>query len=177
MKRCPTSVRVSGWGLAWCLVAWSSVRAEEPRELAGQTSKAPAEQAAAAAGQDKQPEEAWSSLVNDAELSTRWTATNFGGEGEVQLKDGLMTLGFGSPLTGVTYKKQDFPQENYEMRWEARRTSGQDFFAGVTFPIGEQYCSFIAGGWGGSLTGISSIDGYDASENDTVFACGSMSNA
>ncbi|MFN9917249.1 MAG: DUF1080 domain-containing protein, partial [Pirellulaceae bacterium] len=117
---------------------------------------------------DKKLEVAWSSLVNDAELSTRWTATNFGGEGEVQLKDGLMTLGFGSPLTGVTYKKQDFPKENYEMRWEARRTSGQDFFAGVTFPIGEQYCSFIAGGWGGSLTGISSIDGYDASENDTT---------
>jgi hypothetical protein len=151
------------------MVAWPSARSEEPRGGAGQPSKAPAAgTASAVAGQDKKLEVAWSSLVNDAELSTRWTATNFGGEGEVQLKDGLMTLGFGSPLTGVTYKKQDFPTENYEMRWEARRTSGQDFFAGVTFPIGEQYCSFIAGGWGGSLTGISSIDGYDASENDTT---------
>ena len=107
----------------------------------------------------------WKPLLKDSDLSG-WTITNFGGEGDVELKGGELTLGFGDPLTGVTYEGKDFPQDNYEMRWEAKRVQGQDFFAGVTFPIGEEFCSFIAGGWGGSLIGISNIDGYDASEND-----------
>ena len=31
----------------------------------------------------------------------------------------------------------------------------------------ESFCTLINGGWGGSLTGLSSVDGYDASENQT----------
>ncbi len=113
--------------------------------------------------------ESWTPLIKGNELSG-WTKTNFGGEGEVGLKDGVLTLGFGDPLTGVTYAGKDFPKNDYEMRWEAKRVDGQDFFAGVTFPIGDEFCSFIAGGWGGGLTGISSIDGNDASENETTGA-------
>jgi hypothetical protein len=109
----------------------------------------------------------WTPLLSGTDLST-WELTNFGGEGDVELKDGVLTLGFGDPLTGVNTKRQDFPTDSYEMRWEAMRTQGQDFFACVTFPIGDEFCSFIAGGWGGSLTGISSIDGSDASENETT---------
>jgi hypothetical protein len=37
----------------------------------------------------------------------------------------------------------------------------------VTFPVEEAYCSLILGGWGGTMVGLSSVDGMDASENET----------
>jgi hypothetical protein len=48
------------------------------------------------------------------------------------------------------------------------RVSGSDFFCGLTVPVNDSHCTLIVGGWGGGLTGISSLDGYDASENDTT---------
>jgi hypothetical protein len=56
---------------------------------------------------------------------------------------------------------------DYEIGVEARRLAGNDFFCGLTFPVGQAYCSFIVGGWGGAVTGLSSLDGEDASENET----------
>jgi hypothetical protein len=34
--------------------------------------------------------------------------------------------------------------------------------------VKESHCSLIVGGWGGGLVGLSSIDDYDASENETT---------
>ena len=56
---------------------------------------------------------------------------------------------------------------NYEIHIVARRTMGSDFFCGLTFPYLDSHATLILGGWGGALIGISSIDGYDASENET----------
>ena len=47
------------------------------------------------------------------------------------------------------------------------RVEGRDFFAGVTFPVADSFCSLILGGWGGMVVGLSSINGMDASENET----------
>jgi hypothetical protein len=47
------------------------------------------------------------------------------------------------------------------------RVDGHDFFAGITFPVGDSFCSWIVGGWGGTVVGLSSLDDMDASENDT----------
>jgi len=33
--------------------------------------------------------------------------------------------------------------------------------------VHDSYCTFINGGWGGSVVGLSSLDSMDASENDT----------
>src|SRR6185437_10256499 len=38
----------------------------------------------------------------------------------------------------------------------------------LTFPVGNTNASLILGGWGGGTVGISSIDGEDASENETA---------
>ena len=51
---------------------------------------------------------------------------------------------------------------------EGKRVDGRDFFATTTFPVGDAYCSLVVGGWGGMVTGISSINGADASENETT---------
>ena len=96
-----------------------------------------------------------------------WKPSHFGGDGTIQMKDNVLSLGFGDPLTGVRWEG-DFPKQNYEISLEARRTGGFDFFCGLTLPIGEQRFSLILGGWGGSLVGLSSIDGDDASNNETM---------
>jgi hypothetical protein len=57
---------------------------------------------------------------------------------------------------------------NYEISLEAMRVDGGDFFCGLTFPVDKSPCSFIVGGWGGGVVGLSCIDGYDASENATT---------
>jgi hypothetical protein len=50
---------------------------------------------------------------------------------------------------------------------DARRIEGNDFFCGLTFPVGKDPCTLIVGGWGGTTVGLSSIDGLDASHNNT----------
>lgn len=109
--------------------------------------------------------EAWQSLF-DGKTLEGWTATNFGGEGKVEIDAGRIVLGFGSDLTGITWKGA-VPQIDYEVKLEARREDGSDFFCGLTFPVNDSFCSLILGGWGGTVVGLSSIDGLDASENET----------
>ena len=57
---------------------------------------------------------------------------------------------------------------NYEIELEAKRVAGHDFFCGLTFPVGDSSCSLVAGGWGGLVVGLSTLDYYDASENETT---------
>lgn len=105
----------------------------------------------------------------DGKTLTGWKATKFGGEGEVYAKDGLLHLEFGAPMTGVTYAgKAKLPTTNYEIRLEAQRVDGSDFFCGLTVPYKTSHFSYIVGGWGGGVVGISSIDGMDAAENETT---------
>ena len=106
----------------------------------------------------------WKPLFDGKSLAG-WKATEFTRHGTVKVEDGAIVLGSGY-LTGVTWTK-DFPKSNYEVRLEAKRIGGSDFFAGITFPVKNSHCSLIVGGWGGQVIGLSNIDGYDASENET----------
>ena len=110
--------------------------------------------------------EAWQSLFDGATLG-RWEQTSFGGEGPVRVRDGAIVLEFGDPLTGITWTG-DLPRTNYEIALEAARLAGSDFFCGLTFPVGPGACSLIVGGWGGTTVGLSTIDGMDASQNETT---------
>jgi hypothetical protein len=108
--------------------------------------------------------EDWTPLFDGAGLKG-WRETPFTGRGPVAVMDGAIILGKGR-LTGVTWTGE-FPKSGYEIRFEAARLEGNDFFAGITFPVNDSYCSWINGGWGGAVVGLSSLDGDDASENDT----------
>jgi hypothetical protein len=110
--------------------------------------------------------EGWQALFNGENLEG-WRETQFAGHGEVQCRPGLILLKMGDPFTGVNYTNQ-FPTMNYEVALDAARVMGSDFFCGLTVPVGDSFCSLIVGGWGGSLVGISSLDGMDASENQTT---------
>lgn len=138
--------------------------AAKPAEKPGnQPGEKPAEKPAGKAAE--QAAAAWRPLV--IAPNSKWVACRFGGDGTVEIKDGLISLGFGDPLTGVRWEGE-FPRQDYEISLEARRTGGFDFFCGLTLPSDDQRFSLILGGWGGSLIGISSIDGMDASENETT---------
>jgi hypothetical protein len=96
-----------------------------------------------------------------------WRETAFAGHGEVHYQSGVAVLSMGSPFTGINWTNE-FPKVNYEVALDAMRVMGSDFFCGLTVPVGTNFCSLIVGGWGGSLVGISSLDGMDASENETT---------
>ncbi|HYE31148.1 MAG TPA: DUF1080 domain-containing protein [Methylomirabilota bacterium] len=105
--------------------------------------------------------------IFDGQSLASWKVTDFAGGGEVAVKDGSISMQPGTALTGVTYTN-NFPKVNYEIVVEARKVQGQDFFAAITFPVKDSHATFVQGGWGGSLVGLSSIDGADASENETT---------
>jgi hypothetical protein len=128
-----------------------------------------------AIAEDKKPEkdpplvkdkEGWVSLF-DGKTLAGWKKTNFGGEGDVEVKDGAIVMGVGSDMTGI-HTDRALPKINYEVELEAQRVDGSDFFCGLTFPVKKDPCSLIVGGWGGGVCGLSSIDDMDASENDTT---------
>jgi hypothetical protein len=118
----------------------------------------------AAAQSPKEP--AWQPLFDGKSLSN-WQPTKFVGEGAVKVEDGQIVMESGRDLTGITWAGEKPPTTNYEIALQAMRIQGSDFFAGITFPVGDSFCSLILGGWGGSVVGLSSINGMDASENDT----------
>ncbi len=111
---------------------------------------------------------AWTPIF-DGRTMEGWKFPNFSGQGEVLVKEGRMILGQGNDITGVNYAKET-PRMNYEISLEAMRVVGSDFFCGLTFPYGAESCTFILGGWGGGIVGLSSINGDDASENETMQA-------
>jgi hypothetical protein len=107
-----------------------------------------------------------SSYIFDGKTLTGWEITNFGPQGPVYISDDQVVLGMGDGCTGVTWTKE-FPTVDYEVTLEAKRVDGNDFFCGMTFPAGKDPCTLIVGGWGGTVVGLSSINGMDASENET----------
>jgi Domain of Unknown Function (DUF1080) len=109
-------------------------------------------------------------ILFDGKSLDDWQKVDVGGSGEIDLRDGQMIIGTGESLTGAIYKKAAaLPVTNYELTLEAMRVDGDDFFCGLTFPVGnlKTCATLICGGWGGAVTGISSIDNADASENAT----------
>lgn len=95
-----------------------------------------------------------------------WEVADFVGGGEVRVEGGTLLLGAGDPMTGIT-RVGAFPRYDYEVELEAMRVDGRDFFGTITFPVGDEHCSLVLGGWGGGVVGLSSIEGSDASENET----------
>lgn len=108
---------------------------------------------------------AWQPLYDGKTLGA-WKTTPFKEHGDVKVESGTIQLGAGKPMTGITWAGT-FPKTDYEIRFEGARLQGGDFFASLTFPVQESFCTWVLGGWGGDIVGLSSIDGWDASDNET----------
>lgn len=96
----------------------------------------------------------------------QWEPIAFKEAGEVRITPEEMRLQPGRPMTGIRWKGE-VPRDGYELRWEGLRKRGNDFFAMATFPVGQTHCSFITGGWGGDIIGLSTLDGQTAADNET----------
>ena len=157
-----------------------AAQADGSKPLAGTPTSTPTPPTAAtAAVQSAAISADWQSLF-DGESLKGWKITDFAGHGEVLVKrvesskketnapvDKSILLEAGAILTGVN-GTNEVPKMNYEIRLDAMKVDGSDFFCGLTFPVNDSHCSLIVGGWGGGLVGISSLDGMDASENETT---------
>ena len=91
---------------------------------------------------------------------------DFSRHGKVYVEDGRMVISEGKPASGVRWTGP-FPKIDYEVTLEGMRVAGDDFFCGLTFPVGKLPLTLVLGGWGGSVVGLSSIDGEPAVENET----------
>ncbi len=89
--------------------------------------------------------------------------------GALSIRDRMLVINRGDPMSAAVWKGS-FPRTAYEISLEAMRLEGDDFFCGMTFPIGAEYTTLIVGGWGGTTVGLSNVDGFPASGNDTTYA-------
>lgn len=96
-----------------------------------------------------------------------WKDAGFHDAPKATVEDGAIRLPKGSPMSGITSTRTDLPTTNYELSYEAMRLDGRDFFAAATFPVGNSFITLVNGGWGGTITGLSSLNGSDASENES----------
>ena len=104
----------------------------------------------------------------DGKTLKNWKVPEFGGEGKVTVKDGQIIIGTGDPMSGITWTGGELPKVDYELTFEAQRVEGTDFFGTITFPVQKDSCSFVLGGWGGGVIGLSTLDGNSAVENQTT---------
>ncbi|HVS39697.1 MAG TPA: DUF1080 domain-containing protein [Gemmataceae bacterium] len=124
------------------------------RSAAGGTADAPKDDAG------------WKDLFDGKSLDG-WKASDFYAPGKVHVEDGAIVMDKGKIMTGATYTRGDFPKMGYEFVLEGKKLDGGDFFCTTTFPVGDSFCSFVVGGWSGRVVGLSSLDGMDASSNET----------
>lgn len=150
--------------LLWCcaLSIATSAMAAEPSKKSVETKKAATKDKVA----KKDDPYAWKTLF-DGKTLKGWKTPEFFSDGKVTVDKKSIILGKGDGVTGVAYKGKPL-RTNYEIAFQAKRLDGNDFFGTVTIPVGKEHCSVVIGGWGGQLIGISSIDGFDASENMTT---------
>lgn len=102
----------------------------------------------------------------------QWTSANIPDQGEVSIQSNALVLKAGQPMTGVRFdgwQQAGLPCSGYTVEYQARRVDGRDFFGALTFPVrtSDTCATLVLGGWGGAVTGISSIDFSDANENQT----------
>jgi hypothetical protein len=110
-------------------------------------------------------------ILFDGSSLDHWAVTDYAGHGVVSLDgNGSVVLEFGIALTGIHWIGEKLPHCNYEISWSAQKVSGTDFFGSLTFPYLNKHATLVLGGWGGALVGISCLDGFDASENETATA-------
>jgi hypothetical protein len=109
----------------------------------------------------------WTALFDGKSLS-HWAVTDFSGHGPVTVEAGQIKIAAGDDLSGINWTNGPLPKSNYEISLDAVKVAGDDFFCGLTFPVGDSWCSLIVGGWGGHIVGLSSLNGQDASENQTT---------
>ena len=108
---------------------------------------------------------AWRELYDGSDLSS-WELGVYGESDEYEVLEDGVVIPQTAALAGMTFRG-GLPTVPYRLSVEATRLYGADFFLGVTFPVADDHLTLVLGGWGGMVSGLSSLDGIDASRNAT----------
>jgi hypothetical protein len=152
-----------------CIGIWHEEKIDDARVAPGPVSTASQPVVPQPVALPNVPPGQWMSLFDGRSLNG-WRALTdkaFEHHGEVRVENGTIILERGKLQTGVGWAGE-FPRDNYEVSLEAMRIDGYDFFCGMTFPVGDSPCTLIVGGWGGTVVGLSNVDGMAAAENMTT---------
>lgn len=103
-----------------------------------------------------------------ASILSSFVETDFGVPGVAAIEKNRIVLEPGAPLAGVTFTGAS-PKPPYALEVEFTKRFGGDFPCALTFPVADAHLSLVLGGWGGTVCGLSSLDGLDASRNETRF--------
>lgn len=103
-----------------------------------------------------------------ATIPSGFMETEFGGEGCASIEANRIVLEPGVPLAGVTWTGES-PEVPFVLEVEFTKRYGNDFPCALTFPVAGSHLSLVLGGWGGTVCGLSSLDGLDASRNESRF--------
>ncbi len=156
-RRCQFVLRIgAGIALALASLGCRSVPGAPPEAV---------QDARPRAAHDAEPEAA-----HDAgpPIPPGFVATDFGAEDTVTIAPDAVSLEPGAPLSGVTYTGA-LPTPPYTLAVEFTKRYGSDFPLAITFPVAGSHLSLVLGGWGGTVCGLSSLDGLDAARNATRF--------
>ena len=107
----------------------------------------------------------WRALYDGTDLSS-WELGVYGESDEYEVLEDGVVIPQTAALAGMTFRGA-LPTVPYRLSVEATRLYGADFFLGVTFPVAGDHLTLVLGGWGGMVSGLSSLDGLDASSNAT----------
>jgi hypothetical protein len=148
------NTRAAASALGFCLGVWSS--------------------AALAAGATEAAAPKAEKVLFDGKTLAGWVPSGFEGERKVGVVErfaegrAAIVIERGTTLAGITWTRgSELPRMDYEIALEAMRIEGGDFFCGLTFPVANTACTLVVGGWGGTVVGLSNLDGVDAAENET----------
>jgi hypothetical protein len=95
----------------------------------------------------------------DGQTLGMWEEKDFGAEGAVEVKDGAIHLGWGSPGTGIAWTGPAVPV-NYELSLDVMRLQGSGAsYLLLTFPVGDLRCSLALDTWSGAVCESPQSDG------------------
>jgi len=120
----------------------------------------------------------WVDLFDGKTLSGWRVVRGFAGfpekGGKVRAENGRIVLERGERLTAIAWTGA-FPRADYEVKVDAMRVAGQEDFSSLVFPVEESPCTLILGGFGGTVTGVATVDGkypYERRGTPIVFERG-----
>lgn len=156
--------------VAWMLLAGLAACSgpeERPRTLDGAEPKdvTPAVEVAHESALPHTPEPIVRELFDGTNLE-EWQLGVYGEPDDYELQGDGVVIPQTAALAGMTYTGA-LPEAPYRLVVEATKLYGGDFFLGVTFPVRDAHLTLVVGGWGGVVSGLSSLDGKDAARNAT----------
>jgi hypothetical protein len=115
-------------------------------------------------------------LAEDVQLfsiehRSHWTPSSNQSSPAFIWKENQLIISEGVRLNGLIFNPlNNMAWESFELELDVKKINGNDFLCGLTFPVGniKRLVTLVLGGWGGSVNGISCIDGNDAFNNCTA---------